>query len=290
MAEEKETWEPDEEDALAKDLAEDDSSFSDLIEIIDPDEDSKDPEPKPEPEPEDDPASSRVQKRIDKLTAQRHEAERREAYKDQQIQELQDRLGNIESGQAEKAVETFQEKYEQVKKDLMEAAEEGDTVKQVALTEQMADMRATARVADMQRNQPQPQHQQQPTAAEAPQAAYDWWGRTPWFNTDEHAAESAYARAVDVQLAQEGYDKSSTEYYKELDNRLQQKFPELYQEHVSKRSKPPTSPSGGKKQTGNRAKDGRIQLTRAQLNMARELGITTEAELKAYAKEIQELS
>ena len=60
---------------------------------------------------------------------------------------------------------------------------------------------------------------------------------------------------------------------------------------MSAKAKPPTSPSGGKKRVSKQSsKDGRIQLTRDQLSMARELGLTTEAQLKAYAKEIQELN
>ena len=59
---------------------------------------------------------------------------------------------------------------------------------------------------------------------------------------------------------------------------------------MSKKAKPPTSPSGGKKRSGNRSKDGRFLLTKVQLKMVRELGLTSEAQLKAYAKEIQELS
>ena len=290
MADEKEVWEPDDEDALAKDLAEEEPEFSELIEIIDSDEKSKEPESEPVTESEDDPVSARMQKRIDQLTARRHEAERREATKDQQLQELHARLENIETGQNQAAVQTFQEKYDQVKKDLMAAAEEGDTARQVGLTEQMAEMRATARMAEASRSQqPLQQQPQQPVGQEAPQAAYDWWNKNKWFNTPENSAATAFARAIDVQLEQEGYDKNSPDYYTELDNRCQEKFPELYTEHGNAKAKPPTSPSGGKKRSSKRSKDGRIQLTRDQLNMARELGITTEAQLKAYAKEIQEL-
>ena len=290
MADEKEVWEPDDEDALAKDLAEEEPEFSELIEIIDSDEKSKEPESEPVTESEDDPVSARMQKRIDQLTARRHEAERREATKDQQLQELHARLENIETGQNQAAVQTFQEKYDQVKKDLMAAAEEGDTARQVGLTEQMADMRATARMAEASRSQqPLQQQPQQPVGQEAPQAAYDWWNKNKWFNTPENSAATAFARAIDVQLEQEGYDKNSPDYYTELDNRCQEKFPELYTEHGNAKAKPPTSPSGGKKRSSKRSKDGRIQLTRDQLNMARELGITTEVQLKAYAKEIQEL-
>ena len=118
MAEEE--WKPDEEDALAKDLKEESPELSELVEIIDPNDDLK-PEPDSEPEPEkeieaeDDPVSNRMQKRIDQLTARRHEAERREEAKDQQLQQLQERLNSLESTQEKQNVQSFQEKYDQVK-------------------------------------------------------------------------------------------------------------------------------------------------------------------------------
>jgi len=295
MAEEKEEWTPEEEDALAKDLKDEEPELSELVEIIDPNEDPASeieeiPAPQKSSESEDDPVSARMQKRIDQLTARRHEAERRENAKDQQLQQLQERLNTLESSQEQQNVQTFQEKYDNVKRALMAAAEEGDTEKQVALTEQMADMRATARMTEYANRQTQQQQQtQQPVQETAPQEAYSWWNRNPWFTKPEHSAATAFARAVDLQLEAEGFDKNSSEYYKELDNRCQEKFPELYNESVSTKAKPPTSPSGGKKRSSKRTKDGRIQLTRDQLSMARELGLTTEAQLKAYAKEIQEL-
>ena len=295
MAEEQEEWNPDEEDALAKDLKDESPELSKLVEIIDPNDDSE-PETEKPVEPEDDPVSHRMQKRIDQLTARRHEAERREATKDQQVQQLQERLNSLESSQEKQNVQSFQEKYDQVKRSLLAAAEEGDTEKQVSLTEQMADMRATARMNEFANNQQTAQQnvQQQETTSQqnkAPDAAYEWWNRNTWFTKPEHSAATAFARAIDVELEAEGFDKNSPDYYKELDNRCQDKFPELYTETVNAKAKPPTSPSGGKKRASKQlSKDGRIQLTRDQLNMARELGLTTEAQLKAYAKEIQELN
>jgi hypothetical protein len=293
MAEQKEEWEPVDEQALEKDLApqEDNAEFSDLVEIID--ESAPDSVPAPEPtaasEPDND-MSDRVQKRIDQLTRERREAERREQAKDAELQALTERMAQLENKGQEQAVQSFQDRYNQVRADLTAAAEEGDTAQQIALTEQLADMRAEAKVAQLtNRQQPaqQQQQQQQQPVQDAPQAAYTWWERNQWFNTPENQAESAYARVVDVQLEQEGFDKNSPAYYTELDNRLQEKFPELYNKGDVKKSKPATAPTGGKASSGKIAKDGRVQLTKDELNMARELGITSEAQLKAYAKEIQ---
>ena len=260
MAEQKEEWEPVDEQALEKDLAPqgEDAEFSDLVEIIDesaPAPVSAEAEPAPEPETEN---SDRVQKRIDQLTRERREAERREQAKDAELQALTERMAQLENKGQEQAV-------------------------------QLADMRAEAKVAQLTNNQRQGQAQQQPQAQaqDAPQAAYSWWERNQWFNTPENQAESAYARVVDVQLEQEGFDKNTPSYYTELDNRLQEKFPELYNKGDVKKSKPATAPTGGRVSSGKIAKDGRVQLTKDELSMARELGITSEAQLKAYAKEIQ---
>jgi|TARA_R110002012_G_scaffold3685_3_gene17325 hypothetical protein len=291
MAEQKEEWEPVDEQALEKDLAPqgEDAEFSDLVEIIDesaPAPVSAEAEPAPEPETEN---SDRVQKRIDQLTRERREAERREQAKDAELQALTERMAQLENKGQEQAVQSFQERYNQVRADLTAAAEEGDTAQQITLTEQLADMRAEAKVAQLTNNQRQGQAQQQPQAQaqDAPQAAYSWWERNQWFNTPENQAESAYARVVDVQLEQEGFDKNTPSYYTELDNRLQEKFPELYNKGDVKKSKPATAPTGGRVSSGKIAKDGRVQLTKDELSMARELGITSEAQLKAYAKEIQ---
>jgi hypothetical protein len=240
MAEQKEEWEPVDEQALEKDLApqEDNAEFSDLVEIIDenaPAPVSAEAEPAPEPEPEN---SDRVQKRIDQLTRERREAERREQAKDAELQALTERMAQLENKGQEQAVQSFQDRYNQVRADLTTAAEEGDTAQQIALTEQLADMRAEAKVAQLTNRQKPAQQQQQQPAQDAPQAAYTWWERNQWFNTPENQAESAYARVVDVQLEQEGFDKNSPAYYTELDNRLQEKFPELYNKGDVKNQNP----------------------------------------------------
>lgn len=121
-----------------------------------------------------------------------------------------------------------------------------------------------------------------------PQEAMRWWNKNRWFNNPDHVSESATARKIDEQLDAEGWDKESPDYYKELDNRLQKQFPELYS--TSSKPKPPIAPtkgtgSGGpNKQPSN---DGRLRFTKQELAMAKALGITTEEGLREYAREIQ---
>ena len=120
-----------------------------------------------------------------------------------------------------------------------------------------------------------------------PEKAMNWWQRNRWFNSNGYERETAAARAIDVQLDLEGYDKNSEEYYELLNNRLLKVFPELLSgESKSKtkvKSRQPVAPTAG----GSSYKGNRVRMTADQLRMARELGITDEKALKKYANEIQ---
>ena len=99
----------------------------------------------------------------------------------------------------------------------------------------------------------------------------------------------ALARAIDVQLDIEGYDKENQDYYDNLNSRLQKVFPELVSTNDVTESKKKgkssniVTPSAG----GSSYKGNRVRMTQDQLRMARELGINDEASLKKYAAEIQ---
>jgi len=211
-------------------------------------------------EPEKDPEyGEKVQKRIKKLVDQRREAEI------------------------------------QTKAALTKAVEEGDTEAQVNYQEQMADMRAAMRIAQMQKQQ-QAQQAVSPTVGRAQQVAQDpaperamsWWQQNKWFNAQGFERETAAARAIDVQLDLEGFDKNAGEYYDELNNRLHNVFPELVSPSSPSRprtkSRPPVAPTTG---GSSSYKGNRVRMTQDQLRMARELGITDESSLKKYEAEIK---
>jgi hypothetical protein len=66
-----------------------------------------------------------------------------------------------------------------------------------------------------------------------------WLGRNKaWFSKPQFAAESAAARALDTQLAQEGYDPATAEFFTEWDRRIDRKFPTL-----RKKGKPVDKPA-----------------------------------------------
>ena len=240
----------------------------------------------------------KVQKRIQKLVAQRREAEVQSRQIQEQNAQLAARLERLEKGSQQSSENAFNQRYAQTKEALKKAIEEGDTDAQLDFSEQIADYRAAMRVSEMQKNQRMQQETASPTVGRAqqaaqnpaPQKAMQWWEKNNWFNGQGYERETAAARAIDVQLDIEGFDKDSDDYYDQLNNRLHNVFPEL----VSKtspskpriKSRSPVAPSTG---GSPNYKGNRVRLTKQQLSAAREVGITTEDGLKRYASEIRKL-
>ena len=236
----------------------------------------------------------KVQKRIKKLVDQRREAEIQARQMQDQNDQLSKRLERLEQGSVKNSEQAFNQRYAQTKAALTKAVEEGDTEAQVNFQEQMADMRAAMRVAEMQKQMraqravsPTVGRAQQAATQQVPEKANTWWQQNRWFNSNGFERETAAARAIDVQLDLEGFDKNSDEYYENLNNRLLSMFPELNSgaspTKTRAKSRQPVAPTTG----GSSYKGNRVRMTQDQLRMARELGITDEASLKKYEAEIK---
>jgi hypothetical protein len=262
--------------------------------VEEPEQKAEQPEETPPKENEE--FSKRVQKRISTLVQQRKQAEADAEAARTQVRGLESRLDRLEAGNTQKQQQDFKTRYETARTNLQTAIEDGDTASQVEHQEQLADMRAAMRVAEMQRQQ-QSQQQVSPTVGRAaqvaedptPQKAISWWEQNRWFNSDGFERETAAARAIDVQLDVEGYDKESNEYYDHLNDRLKKMFPELISggkveqpKIKAKSSVSPVAPTAG----GPSRRQNRVKLSKDQLQMARELGLTDEQALKTYAAEI----
>lgn len=267
------------------------------IEITDdPAEEAKDvaEEKATEQEQQEDDYGPKVQKRIKKLVDQRREAEIQTQQIQEQNAQLSARLARLEQGSVKNNEQAFNQRYAQTKAALTKAVEEGDTEAQVNFQEQMADMRAAMRIAEMQKQQ-SAQRAASPTVGRAQQVAQnptpvkamDWYEKNRWFNAGGFERETAAARSIDVQLDIEGYDKNSDEYYDVLNNRLQKVFPELNSgsspSKTRAKSRQPVAPTTG----GSSYKGNRVRMSQEQLRMARELGITDESGLKKYEAEIR---
>ena len=248
-------------------------------------------------EEEDKQYSAKVQTRIKKLLAEKSKAESRATNLQEQLQSVTQRLEKIEQGVEKQGQNAVEEHYNLTKQALAKAIEEGDTNAQIKFNEELVDLKTALALQKIEKQQNKQNVstnvdkanyvQQNP----APRLAQDWWQKNNWFNSKGFEQETAMARAIDVQLDIEGYDKNAPEYYQELNNRLQKRFPELVsQDEVTTlqpraKSRQTVAPTTG----GSGLKSNRLKMSRDELAMARELGITDPDALKKYAKEIQTL-
>jgi hypothetical protein len=264
-------------------------------------EDKKEPvKTKPKvPEIPDDQMSAAVQRRIKRILRDKKNAEEEAQNLQNTVAGLTQRLEKIEKANETQGQNQLAEHYNLTKKALAKAIEEGDTEQQVKFNEELVDIKtaiALQNQAKAQRQQsettsPNVGRAQQQATNPAPEKAMTWWKENDWFNAKGFEKETAMARAIDVQLDIEGYDKNDGSYYDELNNRLQKSFPELISKKEVSVEKPRQSRQAVAPTTGGQAYRGnRVRMTSEQLRMARELGITDPEHIKKYAKEINALS
>jgi len=264
-------------------------------------EEKKPVEAKIEKKPEigDEDYSLAVQKRIKKLIHEKKTSDEEKEALQIQMSQMVKRLEKIEKSNETQGQNQIAEHYNLIKKALGKAIEEGDTEQQIKFNEELVDIKtaialqnqAKANKVQTETNSPNVGRAQQQATNPAPEKAMTWWKENNWFNSKGFEKETAMARAIDVQLDIEGFDKNDAQYYNELNNRLQKSFPELISNTEVSVSKPRQSRQAVAPTTGGQVYRGnRVKMTSDPLSMARELGITDPEHIKKYAKEINNLS
>tara|TARA_R110000744_G_scaffold191080_1_gene310339 strand:- start:577 stop:1611 length:1035 start_codon:yes stop_codon:yes gene_type:complete len=124
----------------------------------------------------------------------------------------------------------------------------------------------------------------------------DWSNKNPWFmGTDtQHKRMTAYAMYIDQDLTQNGVNPAtqSKEYYAQVDKKMRQQFPSFFGVQATDNSEMVINEETPKRQrqtvvatatrdSGNK-KPTQIRLTKTQVALARQLGITA----KQYATQL----
>ena len=243
--------------------------------------------------------SSAVQKRIKKLISEKKTSDEEKEALQHQMSQMAQRLEKIEKSNETQGQNQLAEHYNLVKRALGKAIEEGDTDQQIKFNEELVDIKTAIAMQNQSKaskvqsetNSPNVGRAQQQATNPAPEKAMTWWKDNNWFNSKGFEKETAMARAIDVQLDIEGFDKNDAQYYNELNNRLQKSFPELISSRDVPIERPRQSRQAVAPTTGGQVYRGnRVKMTHDQLRMARELGITDPEHIKKYAKEINNLN
>ena len=241
------------------------------------------------------------QKRIDRLTKLRREAERREkdalAYAEavkKEADELKTRMRTLDQGYVQEYSGRVESELETAKSALRQAMSIGDTDAAVEAQERLAQLsvaKERARQAKAQFDR-QPAQQEAAPAAEQqynqsePQRpdpkAEEWAERNEWFGKDEamtYAAFGIHKRLVE----NEGFDPNSDDYYNELDRRLVDKFPNDF-DKTSQSSSRPVQTVASASRTAKTSGRRKVKLTPSQVAIAKKLGVP----LEEYAKYVKE--
>lgn len=179
----------------------------------------------------------KVQARINRLTGT-HLQEL--GTRDREIADLQSRVAAAECVAAKTSVEHLEARRERITADLKIAKEEGQVDTEMELTDELLDVKAELREfrGRVPADGGDPAASIPATSPATPPAASTdpYKGLAPkakaWAETRNMASWTAAQRGlmygIDAEIAKEGFDQSTDDYFTELDRRIEVHFPELY--------------------------------------------------------------
>jgi hypothetical protein len=241
--------------------------------------------------------SDKVQKRIDKLTFQIREAERREKAALEYAKGLKNKYDTIEK-KFEETDSNYLKEYDsridaerdKVKNVLRQALESNDVDKiteaQDALSKLSVEKEKVTLAQAEKKAKAEENTQNTETQTPQPpisQRAQKWAEDNEWFGTDR--VLTGAAMSIHEDLVGQGIDAETDEYYNQINKRMKEYFPQKFAQESAEETKPTREPvqnvgsvsrrSGGRKS---------VKLTKSQVVIAKKLGVP----LEEYAKYVKE--
>jgi len=211
------------------------------------------------------------------------------------VEENKKLKGSLSQGQnalLEQAKKVVANEVEQAKAKYKAALEAFDTDATVTAQQELlaaqirADKVNNYRVPPLQEEKAQVQQQQiqqQPQQADPKLLA--WQERNTWFGPNKKL--TAYALGLHEDLVNEGVPVGSDEYYKRIDNDLQQRFPDQFGGRESADAPTQRTKSNVVAPATRSTAPKKIVLTQTQVNLAKRLGVSLESYAREVAKEMR---
>lgn len=250
-----------------EDAPEDDSEPEDDADDA-PEDDSE-----PEDDPEDDPALKNMKPAFIKRL-KREQRSKREAQKiaqraieilgerENEVTTLKQQQEQLQAGYAELLENSLNERLTIKTRELRAARDDGEIDKEVELQSELDDIRYRLnKVKEVRSSLPAPTTAPAPAPVRPPLSplAEKWVARNrKWLNHKDYAAERAATVAIDAQIKAEGFNPLEEDYYKELDRRIDKKFPTL---RKAPAKEPPPQPVAAATLPGtSKPKDGKLRF------------------------------
>jgi len=294
----------------SKQAVEDTGDFD--IEIVDdtPPEDRgrKPSEPPPDiTEDELEEYSEKVRKRIQHFSKGYHD-ERREKEKAMREREELERLakklvdennklkGTVSKNQTvllEQAKKQVATELEQAKRAYKDAYESGNADALLEAQDQLTTAKLRServenfKVPALQEEQNEVQTQVQDTTAPEPikpdEKAVQWADANPWFGSDDEM--TSFALGLHKKLVSNGVDPQSDEYYKSINARMRQVFPENFEDAQTQEVDRPKRKQNVVAPATRSTAPKKVKLNQTQVAIAKRLGVP----LEEYAKQVADL-
>tara|TARA_R110002096_G_scaffold190674_3_gene371840 strand:- start:2470 stop:3444 length:975 start_codon:yes stop_codon:yes gene_type:complete len=248
-----------------------------------------------------------VRKRINKLTYEKHEAERREKAAIEYAQGVQGENTTLKSKQQHQDGVFLNEhkgrvtaQLEQAKQQYKEAHQSGDIDLITEANQNIAQYAAELTQADQtearfKRTVSRPQAAPEPAYQPAPSAGYQeqaprqidakaesWATKNEWFGNDSDMTDAAMQIHTSL-VTQEGFLPTGDAYYTELDTRMRKNFPSKFGTTPKPRmgnGQPAVTPGGGGNPPARKPGKKNVRLSASQVAIAKKLGVP----LEEYAK------
>jgi len=243
-----------------------------------------------------------AEKRIRQLVKQRKDRERELASSKNEVNELKQQLtaANYSKHSSEETSlgtteNLLNDRVKMAQESFKTAFEGGDQDKLLEAQETLSDAQTELKFLKRQKEELEQQklwaeHEMQQQMEAPPEVqkqfdpkAQDWAARNQWFGQDRVA--TAAALSIDAELKEQGYDPSSEDFYKKVDERLKEEFPNKFSttdsnSEVAKPSKPRQAVAGQSRNPASK----KVKLSRDDVNLAKKWGIPLESFATEKAK------
>ncbi len=262
---------------------------------------------------EDDAYSKKVKSRIQRATrATTKERERGDYWENQARKYAKDNYDS-EKRTAENVIERADSQLEDTQTQLEKAIEDGDTKGQVKLTTQLTDQKAARVRAEVSLENLSPDGNVQPFSGKVDPASSkdpkksDTWmeERSDWYGARGFERQTRLANRIDKEVFADGYSPENADYFEELDRRLKEKEPSLYEalddaddtgkdddpdKTRGKRGKNVVAPVSGNENSRQRTSGSKIDLSEDDFANMRRFGLDPNDPevLKEYARNKRE--
>jgi hypothetical protein len=246
----------------------------------------------------------REERRLKKELSKQREASARHKISalEKRNEDLARRLAAVENtassfkfAQIDKSLEDEATRVEYAKMKMLQAAQSNDVEAQMEYLEQLTEAKERLKQAQYHKKQQleqakaPKQNVPNPISTEVQQNATKWLKRNGWYDPEARDTDSRIAKVVDQELAADGWDPSDSEYWEELDNRLQSRLPHRYTaKGNSNNSRRAAGPTASSRVAETSAKPGTITLSRDRVQAIKDAGAWDNVErrnkmIRAYA-------